>query len=136
MTTKTIILQFSDHELAVFLSECATPKWIKIHKPSGPVIRAAQGMDIIVNLGIEIHIQHVALGAVALFLAKEIRAYLQKRKQEHATINDKKLKPEAREILRLIKQDIANEKARDAQWAQDHKQQVKKRVVKKRKKPL
>ena len=123
-------LRFSDHELAKVIAESKLPKGIQITGPSQPFIRASHGMDIVVYVNIQI--SSISLVAtLAIFLAKQLVAYLKERKQKDTTINDKQIKPQRREVLRLIKGVLADEKARDAQRAMDNKQQVKNRVVKK-----
>ena len=115
MTRESIHLNFSDPDMAQAIAESAPPDGVKISGPS-TFIQASEPAQIVWQIVIEFVPQFSST-----FLAGWILLALEKRRQKRTRINRKEVALKEADIVRLIEDQLANQKARDAQWEKDHK---------------
>ncbi len=113
---KSIYLDFSDADMAQALADAAPPEGVKVSGPSNP-IRASDPAQILTQILIEFVPQFSAN-----LLAGWILLALSKRGQKCTNINRKQVALKEEDIVRLIEEQLADQKARDAQWKEDHKE--------------
>lgn len=119
MENTHIDLNFSDWDLAKALGDATPPDGVRVSVASNPTIRAAAGMDIVLN--VSFHISGPELAAVAAFVAYQLRQYFKKHKQESTRINDQEVHSTDEEVLRLMRDVVHWQQVRDAEW-QEHQQ--------------
>jgi len=115
MTHESIHLDFSDPDMAQALADATPPDGVKVSGPS-TFIQASAPAQILTQIVIEFVPQFSAtLPAGWILLA------LEKRRQKRTRINRKEVALKEADIVRLIQEQLTNQKAREAQWKEDHK---------------
>jgi hypothetical protein len=105
----TIFLRFSDPELAQLLAHNIPPKAITVSSPT-TVIQASLPAEIVWQIAISFPV-----GVGSSLLAAWIFETLKQGASKSSRINRKQVVIDKRSILRLIHQELANQKARDSQ---------------------
>ena len=122
MTHASIHLDFSDPDMAQALADSAPPDGVKV---SGPFtfIQASAPAQIVTQIIIEFLPQFSAT-----LLAGWILLALEKRRQKRTRINRKEVALKEADIVRLIQDELAKQKARDAQWREEHRKKGRRRT--------
>lgn len=102
--------------MAQALAEAKPPKGVKLTGPQTIIQASATSGGIFTQIVIEFLPQFSAT-----LLAGWILLALEKRGKKRTRINRKQVALKKAEIVRLIKEQLANQKKRDAQWKKDHK---------------
>jgi hypothetical protein len=110
-----IHLDFSDPDMAQVLADATPPDGVKVSGPS-TLIQASEPAQILTQVVIEFIPQFSST-----LLAGWILIALEKRRQKRTRINRKEVALKEADIVRLIEEQLANQKAREAQWKEDHK---------------
>ena len=122
MDTIDIDLSCSDSEVAKALLEAAPPEGVRVSGSPHPIIRAAEGTDIVFQ--ISLHFSHTDLVIVAAWVAKELSHYLRKRHKEKTRINDQELSPTQEQVLVLMREIIHWQQVREAQWQETQQKKL------------
>lgn len=109
MNPTSFHLRFSDPELANSLATSTPPKGVRVSKPS-MIIECATPAQIFVQVAISFF-----PSILSSLVAAWIYECLKKSGKKSGRINRKQVVFHKRDILRLIKKELSNQKARDAQ---------------------
>jgi hypothetical protein len=115
MALASIHLDFADPGMAKALADAKPPEGVQVTGPS-ELIQASDPVQILTQIAVEFIPQFSAT-----VLAGWILLALQKRGQKHTRINRKDIELKEADIVRLIEEQLANQKGREAQWKQEHK---------------
>ena|ERR1700722_19004532 len=112
----------SDNDLSECIANTKPPDGIKISKPAY-IIKASAGETggVFIHVGIEFAVQ-VSATLVAAWIWDCWKKYT---KKKSARINREQVKLTKREILRLIKLELSNQKARERQYKKDRAKHLK-----------
>jgi hypothetical protein len=121
-------LRFSEQELADAIFNSKPPPGIKIFRlPSNKLDASATAGEIYFQVWFHINLNQASVAAIATWFLKELLANVKKRKDKNTRINQKKIRLEKRDIIRLIEERIAAQNAREQQWHDNQKNKVKKK---------
>ncbi len=109
-----IHLDFSDPDMAQALADATPPDGVKVSGPS-TFIQASEPAQTLTQVVIEFIPQFSST-----LLAGWILLALEKRRQKRTRINRKEVALKEADIVRLIEEQLANQKAREAQREEDH----------------
>jgi hypothetical protein len=115
-----ISLNFSDSEMAEALADAKPPKGVVVSGPDTIFQASATSGGLFTQVVIEFLPQFSAT-----LLAGWILLALEKRGKKHTRINRKEVALKKADIVRLIKEQLANQKKREAQWKKDQKKNKK-----------
>ncbi|HZE71866.1 MAG TPA: hypothetical protein VE135_20345 [Pyrinomonadaceae bacterium] len=114
MRHESIHLDFSDPDMAQALADAEPPEGVKVLGPSR-LIQASDPAQILTQIVIEFVAQFSAT-----VLAGWILLALSKRGKKRSNINRKEIVLKEADIVRLIQEQLANQKTRETQWKEDH----------------
>ena len=118
MTHESIYLNFADADVARALAEATPPEGVKVSDPS-TLIQASDPAEVLTQIVIEFVPQFsttVLAGWILLALAN--------RREKRTRINRKDVALKEADIVRLIEEQLANQKAREAQWKEEHENEA------------
>ncbi len=115
MTRESIYLNFADPDMAQALAEATPPERVKVSDPS-TLIQASDPAQVLTQIVIEFVPQFSAT-----VLAGWILLALANRREKRTRINREEVPLRKADIVRLIQDQLANQKVRDAQWREEHK---------------
>jgi hypothetical protein len=118
MTRASIHLDFADPDMAQAIVDAMPPEGVKVTGPS-TLIEASDPAQILTQIAIEFIPKFSAT-----VLAGWILLSLQKRGQKRTRINRKEIELKKADIVHLIEEQLANQKAREAQWQEEHKNET------------
>ena len=118
MTRESIYLNFADPDMAQALAEATPPEGVKVSDPS-TLIQASDPAQVLTQIVIEFVPQFSAT-----VLAGWILLALANRREKRTRINRKDVALNEADIVRLIEEQLANPKAREAQWTEEHENEV------------
>jgi hypothetical protein len=114
MARHCIYFDFDDPDMACALADAKPPDGFKVSGPS-TLIQASEPAQVLTQIVIEFVPQFSAM-----VLAGWILLALEKRGQKRTRINRKDVSLTEADIARLIEEQLANQKAREAQWKEEH----------------
>lgn len=110
-----IHLDFSDPDMAQAIADTTPPEGVKVFGPS-TFIQASEPAEILTQVIIEFIPQFSST-----LLAGWILLALEKRRHKRTRINRKEVALKEADIVRLIEEQLAAQKAHEAQWKENHK---------------
>jgi hypothetical protein len=114
MTHESIHLDFGDPDMAQALADATAPDGVKVLGPS-KLIKVSAPAQIVTQIVVEFIPQFSAT-----LLAGWILLALEKRRQKRTRINRKEVALKEADIVRLIQEQFSNQRAREAQWKEEH----------------
>jgi hypothetical protein len=118
MARETVHLDFADPDMAQALTDAKPPEGVKVSGPS-TLVEASDPAQILTQIVIEFIPQFSAT-----VLAGWILLALSKHRQKRTRINRKEVALKEANIVRLIEEQLADQKAREAQSEEDHKEKA------------
>jgi hypothetical protein len=118
MNSSHIHFEFSpsDEDLAEIIASATPPEGITVSKPGHVIKASAETGGVFVHIAIEFAVQ-VSATIVAAWIYD---CWKKHTKKKSARINRQQASLTKRTILRLIKQELAEQKAREEQYKRDH----------------
>ena len=118
MTLESVHFDFSDPDIAQALADATPPEGVKISGPS-TLIQASDPAQVLTQIIVEFVPQFSST-----FLAGWILLALANHRNKRTRINRKDIALKKEDIMRLIEEQLANQKARDAQWKEEHENET------------
>jgi len=115
MTHDSIYLNFAEPDMAQALADVTPPEGVKVSGPS-TFIQASEPAQIVTQTVMEYAPQFSGT-----LLAGRLLPALEKRRQKRTRINRKEVTLQEADIVRLTQDLLASQKARAAQWKEEHK---------------
>jgi len=109
-----IELRFSDSEMAQLLADAKPRKGIRVSKPQTFIqasLPAEIGSHVLIDFSVQLSV---------LLVGAWILSALKKSGKKRTRINRRETPLQKREIVRLIKRELANQRRREAQWREVH----------------
>lgn len=114
MTRESVYLNFSDPDMAQALANATPPEGVRVSDPS-TLIEASDPAQVLTQIVIEFVPQFSAT-----VLAGWILLALANRREKRTRINRKDIALKKADIVRLLDEQLANQKAREAQRKKEH----------------
>lgn len=114
MERLSIHLSFADEDLARDIAKSKPPRDVKVNVTHGGIQASEPALivsSVFINFAVEVS---------AIVVGTWLYDTLKKRRKKSTSINRRRVPIQKREIVRLIKRELANERRREAQWREVH----------------